>query len=112
VKGQHIQDRESDFYIVNIVPDLCKVNGKVIAYEISRDLSHELEYEQSMHARGEPVVRRGSTIRGVEGNQGAGIHSGVSLEGGDNLATHGSSTVHVKGQPICRHYDFVLMNGK
>lgn len=112
MKGQHVKDKEGEFYAMNIAPDFCIVNGDIIAYDIARDLTHELDYEHSMLTRSAPVLKRYSTIQGVDGNGGKGIHSGVSLEAGNNLAIQGSSTVLVKGQPVCRHWDFVLMNGK
>lgn len=71
---KHVADAETKFVVVNVNPDFCKVDGKVVAFDISRDVSKEkTSYAQDLFARGEKVLPVGSVVKGVEGNAGEGI---------------------------------------
>lgn len=110
---KHIADAETKFVVVNVNPDFCKVDGEVVAFDISRAVSEErASYAQDFFARGEKVLPVGSVVQGVEGNAGEGIFSGVAAEKGDNVTTTGSPVLFVNGRAVCRHDDEVEMNVK
>lgn len=112
-KVPHIADGEVEFKVVNIVPDFCEVDGEVCPFDIERDLSNEKSsYAPNVRARGERVLPVGSVIKGVVGNAGSGVVSGVSLEGGDVVTIEGAKSVFAHGRAVCRHDDLVLMNAK
>ena len=109
--SKHVADAEAEIVVVNIEPDFCEVDGEVIPFDISRDLTHEKSnYAKSTFARGEKILPRESVIKGVEGNAGAGIHSGVSQERGDVVTVDGAPKVLVEGRPVSRHDDLCDMN--
>lgn len=109
---KHIADAESQFVVVNVTPDFCKVGKKVIPFDISQVLQPEKSaYAKTVFARGKQVLMIDSVIKGVQGNAGKGVSSGVSLAKGDTLITQGASTVHTEGRLSARHLDEVLMNG-
>lgn len=108
---KHIANRESVWIAENVCPDFCRVNKKVIPFDIQRTLDHELmHYATSVFARGEPVLMEGSVIQGVDGDKGKGIHSKVSLGSGHVRIKAGSPTVFVEGRPVARHLDPCEMN--
>jgi len=107
----HIGDAEAEFRVINITPDFCDVDGDVVPYEIYQELSSEKDYAKSVLARGERVLKRWSSIRGVIGNAGSGVLSTVSQGGGDTMMIEGAGKVFVEGEPVCRHLDLCLMNG-
>jgi hypothetical protein len=109
---RHIADAEADFKVVNINPDLCFVNGAVVPFEIYRELPPEKSnYAKTVSARGEKVLHVDSVIRGVIGNAGAGVISGVAQGAGNNIVREGAQTVRVEGALVARHHDLVGMNG-
>lgn len=84
----------------------------IIPFDISQVLTPEkAAYAQTVFARGQQVLMIDSIIKGVNGNAGKGVCSGVSLAKGDTLVTQGASTVHTEGRLTARHLDEVLMNG-
>jgi Domain of unknown function (DUF4150) len=108
----HIADAESKFKVVNINPDMCFVNGTVVPFEIYRELPPEkCNYSNDVHARGEKVLHVDSVIKGVIGDAGAGVISGVSRGAGNNIIRSGAQSVRVNGQLCARHNDLVGMNG-
>ena len=109
---KHIADAESQFVVVNVTPDFCKVGKKVIPFDITQVLPPEkAAYAQTVFARGKQVLMIDSIIKGVKGNAGKGVLSGVSLGLGDTKIIQGCSTVHTEGRLTARHLDEVLMNG-
>jgi hypothetical protein len=110
---KHIADAESEFKVVNITPDFCRVDGCVVPFDIKQDLSEErTEYAKDFFARGKRVLRLGSVVRGVEGNAGEGVISGVSQDDGDCVTAEGSDRLFVNGLPVCHHGHRVHMNVK
>lgn len=110
---KHIADAESDFKVTNINPDFCEVHGSVVPFEISQVLSSERDnYAETFHARGKKVLHVGTIIKGVRGNAGKGIHSGVSQGGGDSIMIEGTTNFRVQKQLVCRHGDRAHMNVK
>jgi hypothetical protein len=109
---KHIADAESQFVVVNVTPDFCKVGKKVIPFDITQVLPPEkAAYAKTVFARGQQVLMIDSIIKAVKGNAGKGVCSGVSLAQGDTLVIQGASTVHTEGRLTARHLDEVLMNG-
>ncbi len=110
---KHIADAESDWRVCNISPDMCIVNGQVVPFEIYRELTPEKSnYASSVHARGCKVLHVDSVIKGVIGNAGKGVSSGVSQGGGDTKILKGSGSVRVEGKWGARHLDLCDMNVK
>ncbi len=109
---RHIADAEAEFKVVNTNPDMCFVNGAVVPFEIYRELPPEKSnYAKKVRARGEKVLHVDSVIRGVIGNAGAGVISGVSQGAGNNIVREGAQSVRVEGALVARHLDRVGMNG-
>lgn len=109
---KHIADAESQFVVINVTPDFCKVGDDVIPFDICQVLEPEkAAYAKTVFARGKPVLMIDSVIKGVKGNAGKGVLSGVSLGRGDTQVTQGANTVHTEGRRTARHLDEVLMNG-
>ena len=109
---RHIADAEAEFKVVNINPDMCFVNGAVVPFDIYRPLPPEKSnYAKKVRARGEKVLHVDSVIRGVIGNAGSGVISGVSQGAGNNIVRQGATSVRVEGCLVARHNDLVGMNG-
>jgi Domain of unknown function (DUF4150) len=109
----HVADGEVAFQVVNVTPDFCKVDGKIVPFEIFRDLANEkASYAATVRARGYPTLKVGSLIEGVVGNMGHGVISTVAQGSGDVLLVEGSVTIRAEGQLLCRDGDRCLMNGK
>lgn len=109
---KHIADAEDTFLVVCITPDFCVVGGSVIPFDITQVLSREQSsYSKSVYARGEKILLVDSVIRGVLGNAGQGVKSGVSLIAGSTKVQEGSTSVIIEGKQTARHEDLVLMNG-
>jgi hypothetical protein len=112
-QGRHVADAESGFRVININPDFCKVCGKVVPFEIYRELPPERRnYAQKVRARGEKVLHIDSIVSGVIGNAGQGVLSGVSQGSGDVLMIEGALNVRTEGKPTTRHLDLAQMNVK
>lgn len=110
---KHIADAESTWKVCNINPDLCIVNGQVVPFEIYQVLTPEKSnYAHTVHARGRMVLHVDSVIKGVIGNAGAGVISGVSQGSGDTVILEGAKSVRVEGKLGARHMDLVEMNIK
>lgn len=108
---KHIADAEAMFRVCNISPDMCIVNGHVVPFEIYQVLTPEkANYASTVHARGEKVLHIASIVRGVIGNAGSGVSSGVSEGSGHTFILQGSPTVRVEGQLCSRHDDLCDMN--
>jgi hypothetical protein len=110
----HAADAEVDFVVINVTPDFCRVDGKVVPFEIFQTLDNERAgFARSVKARGNnKMLMVNSVIRGVQGNEGEGVISGVALKGGDVLLVEGASNIKVEGRSLARHNDLCLMNGK
>lgn len=110
---RHITLKKQAFRAVSIAPDFCEVEGHIIPYDISQDLSAEKSnYAQETFGRGVSLLHVGSVLHGVLGDMGAGIISGRSLQSGDVVLIEGHDNVLVEGSPVSRHLDKVLMNAK
>jgi hypothetical protein len=113
MSGRHIADAEAKFKVVNIAPDFCKVNGQVVPFDIYQELPPEKSsYAKQVNARGEKVLHVDSIVKGVIGNAGSGVSSGVSQGGGDTIIIEGASSVRVEGKLCARHLDLCQMNVK
>jgi hypothetical protein len=113
MSGRHIADAEAQFLVVNVSPDFCKVNGVVVPFDIYRKLPPEKSnYAKKVRARREKVLHVASIVKGVVGNAGQGVMSGVSQGGGDSVIIEGARNVRVEGQLCARHLDVCLMNVK
>jgi hypothetical protein len=112
-QAKHIADAESEFVIVGVTPDFCKVGSSPIPFDITQVLAPEKSsYAKTVFARDEKVLTVGSITKGVKGNEGKGVKSEVSGQSGHNLVIEGSPSVFVEGKPVARHNDQVLMNCK
>jgi hypothetical protein len=109
--GKHIADAESTWRVVNINPDMCIVGGQVVPFEIYRELTPEkANYSHTVHARGCMVLHVDSIVRGVIGNLGTGVSSGVSQGSGHTKILEGARSVRVEGKRCARHLDLCDMN--
>ena len=111
---KHIADAEPGFVVTNINPDFCRVDGSVVPFEIKQELPEESSesYAQDFFSRGKQVLHVGSFIKGVVGNAGEGVLSGVSQGDGDSIMDEGSDRLFVHGKPVCHHGHRALMNVK
>jgi hypothetical protein len=108
---KHIADAESTWRVVNISPDMCIVGGKVVPFEIYRELTPEKsDYSHNVHARGCMVLHVDSITQGVIGNAGSGVSSGVSQGGGHTKILEGAQSVRVNKKNCARHLDRCDMN--
>jgi hypothetical protein len=112
-QAKHIADAETEFVVVGVSPDFCKVGKAIIPFDISQVIASEkTSYSKSVFARGEKVLLLDSVIKGVKGNAGKGVVSQVSLGSGCNKVLQGSSSVFAEGKKVARHDDLVSMNEK
>lgn len=108
---RHIADAEAAFKVVNISPDFCIVGGAVVPFDIYKNLPPEKSnYAKKVKARGEKVLHLDSIVKGVIGNAGKGVASGVSQGSGDTVIIEGSKSVRVEGKLCARHLDLCQMN--
>lgn len=113
MSDRHIADAEIGFKAINISPDFCRVGGKVVPFDIYRELPPERSnYAKLTNARSEKVLHVASVVSGVVGNMGRGVASGVSQGAGDTVVIEGSKSVRVEGQLVARHRDLCQMNVK
>lgn len=111
MSAKHIADAENLFRVVNISPDFCIVGGKVVPFDIYQKLPPErLAYAKKVYARDAKVLHIDSIVRGVIGNAGSGISSGVSQGGGHSIIEEGAKGVFVDGKRCARHLDRCSMN--
>ena len=109
--NKHIANREACWVALNVTPDFCRVGDRIIPFDIARSLDQDKAlYARTVFARGEPVLMIESLARGVVGNAGSGVKSGVSQEAGHVWLRAGSSTVFAEGRMVSRHLDLCLMN--
>ncbi|WP_395322609.1 PAAR-like domain-containing protein [Variovorax sp. UC74_104] len=109
---KHIADAESRFMVVNIAPDFCVVGNQVVPFDIVSILPPEkAAYADTVFARSEKVLMVDSIVKGVTGNAGSGVRSGVSLGAGNVKIISGSQTVFVESRAVARHGDLCEMNG-
>lgn len=110
---KHIADAEQKFRCVNISPDACIVGGKVVLFDIYKELTPEkANYAKKVNARGAKVLHVDSINKGVIGNAGSGVGSSVSQGGGNNIIIKGAKKVFVNGKQCARHMDPCSMNVK
>jgi hypothetical protein len=108
---KHIADAEAMFRVINSAPDMCIVNGKVVPFDIYRELPPErANYAKKVRARDEKVLHVDSIVKGVIGNAGKGVSSGVSQGSGDTIIREGAKSVRVEGKLCARHKDRCDMN--
>lgn len=110
---KHLADAETEFFVLNSNPDFCEVDGAVIPFDLYRNLKPERSaYSQNVFSRGAKVLKVSSIVQGVEGNQGAGVFSGVAEEAGDVEMVEGSDLLFVNSKGAVHHGHAVLMNSK
>lgn len=109
---KHVANREAIYVAINSSPDMCMVGDKIVPFEIHQTLNNEnAAYATKVFARRQPVLMKGSIIKGVIGNAGQGIVSGVSMSAGNVKVLEGASSVIAEGRGLARHLDPVEMNG-
>src|SRR6266496_5044546 len=79
-------------------PDICRVDGALVPFDISRDLSHSIKHSPNVTAQGAPVLHVDSVIKGVDGNRGEGVASGVSQGDGHVIVKTGAPLVNTNGR--------------
>jgi hypothetical protein len=110
---RHVADAESDFYVFNINPDFCRVNGCIRSFNIAQTLVPEFaDYSTKVFARGKKTLPLDSIIRGVKGNAGQGVWSTVSQGDGNIKVKTGSTAVRIQGRLAARDGDLCDMNCK
>ena len=110
MSGRHVADAEAGFRVVNINPDFCRVCGKVVPFDIYREMPPERRnYASTVRARGAKILKVDSIISGVIGNAGQGVMSGVSQSSGDFWMTQVEPTVQTEGKHTVRHNEPVQM---
>jgi len=110
VADKHIGNRQANYVVVSMAPDVCKVGDALVPFDSFQDLSHEKNYVTHVRARGQPILTVGSVIAGTQSNAGKGISSGTSLDNGDCQILTGVPHIKCKGMPIARHGSLVAMN--
>lgn len=109
----HVADAEDEFKVTNIFPDMCRVGKDVVPFDIYKVITFEKNnYAQSVLARSGQVLMTDSIIKGVKGNMGQGVLSGVSKDSGHAKIIRGAETVFVEDRTAARDGDLVWMNGK
>jgi hypothetical protein len=109
----HIADADEKFFIMSVTPDMCKVGRKVVAFDSSQELPSELmNYSKKTIARDHKIVLIGSAVKGLKGNAGKGLKSGVAVALGNSKILEGSPTVFIEDKAAVRDGDEVDMNGK
>jgi hypothetical protein len=107
----HIADAENSFFVLAVTPDICKVGKAIVAFKPFQTLPPEkAAYTTTVYARDEKVLLLDSLIKGVKGNAGKGIKSGVSLRKGHTQVIEGSQTVIIEDRLTARNGDEVEMN--
>src|SRR5262245_31574897 len=91
-------------------PDICCVDGALVPFDISRDLSHSIKHSPNVNAQGVPVIHVDSLIKGVDGNKGEGISSGVAQQDGHVLVKTGAPLVNTNGRCTARNMSECEMN--
>ena len=110
---RHVADGESQFVVLNVTPDFCKIGKRVVAFDICQVLTpQKADYATSVFARSEPVLLIDSIVDQVIGNAGSGVNSHVSLGDGHSKILAGSGTVFIESRMAARHDDLVEMNGQ
>ena len=109
---KHVADAETRFMVLNVTPDFCKVGNRIVPFDIVSILPPErAAYAHSVFAHSEKVLMVDSVVKGVTGNAGSGVRSGVSLGAGNVKVITGSKTVFVESRAAARHGDLCEMNG-
>ncbi|APR80097.1 Rhs-family protein [Minicystis rosea] len=110
---KHIANREPIYIAINSTPDMCVVDGDVVPFDIYQTLDNEqAAFSTNVFARKQPVLLAGSIIKGVIGNAGKGLESGVAAGEGHIKVLRGSSKVLIQGREVARHLDPIEMNGE
>ncbi len=108
---KHIAHRSRYFFAVSITPDFCKVGDKVVPFDIAQTLDQEYRsYTQQVFSESIPILLVDSIVRGVQGNAGQGIHSGVSLATGQSRILTGDEGVIIEDKCVAREGNLVDMN--
>ena len=98
--------------VLNVTPDFCKVGKRVVPFDIVAVLPPErAAYARSVFAHSEKVLMVDSIVKGVEGNAGCGVRSGVSQGAGNVRVIAGARSVFVESRAAARHGDLCEMNG-
>ena len=109
----HIADADEKFFIMSVTPDMCKVGRKVVAFDPLQDLPSKLmNYSEKTIVRDHPIVLLTGIVKGLKGNAGKGLKSGVAVGLGNSKILEGSPTVFIEDKAAVRHGDEVDMNGK
>jgi hypothetical protein len=107
----HIADAEESFFVLAVTPDMCRVGKAIVAFKPFQTLSPEKSaFSTTVYARDEKILMIDSVIKGVKGNAGKGLKSGVSLQRGNTRITQGSQTVLIEDRLTARHGSEADMN--
>ncbi|MDI1451768.1 PAAR-like domain-containing protein [Polyangium sp. 6x1] len=111
--SKHVANREGIYLAINSSPDMCMVGEAVVPFEIYQTLdSEKTAFSTKVFVRRQPVLLAGSIIKGVIGNAGKGVLSGVAVEFGHIKVRDGAPKVFAEKRKLARHMDPVEMNGK
>ncbi len=107
----HIADAADEFFVLAVTPDMCRVGKEIVAFKPMQTLSpEEGRYSQRTYSRDQKILLVQSIIKGVTGNAGSGLKSGVSAGSGNVEVTEGCSNVEIEGRRVARDGDEVDMN--
>lgn len=107
----HIADAENDFFVMAVTPDMCKVGKIIVAFEPMQMLPPEKgRYSERTFARSEKILMINSVVKGMKGNAGKGVLSGVAVGSGNSVIKQGSETVFVEDRMVARDGDEVDIN--
>ncbi len=107
----HIADAEDEFFVLSVTPDMCRVNKSIVAFEPMQKLSSEKgDYSSTVFSRDEKVLLIKSVVRGMKGNAGKGLVSGVAVKNGNSIIKEGSDTVIIEDRLTARDGHEVDMN--
>lgn len=109
---KHIANHERIYLAINSSPDVCKIHDDIVAFDIYQTLDNEkMAFSTNVFARKQPILLEGSVVRGVVGNAGEGVKSGVAISNGHIKVLEGCGNVFVQKRRVARHQDPIEMNG-
>lgn len=107
---RELANKDSLPVAINVNPDICRVDGVLVPFDIARDLSHAIKHSPDVTGQGVPLLFVTSVIQGVDGNQGQGLASGVAQSCGYVFVTGGAQQIFCNGLAVAWNMSECEMN--
>lgn len=93
---------ENDWYAISTAPDYCKVGKHIVGFDTYAVLSNKTTASPDVKAQigAKPIYRVDDLVKGVQGNAGAGVCSGTSLNLGYLKFVSGQYNLKVNGKSV------------